>query len=103
MIKEEVIIDLDDTGKSFIPVTKDLRLSLSLRNWQLQRRRTNKGVEEWEGYRFYMTLDSAIKDIIHVGISKENFDSLSSYAAAQNKVIKHLVKQLAPEYKLEKV
>jgi hypothetical protein len=103
MIKEEEIVELDDNVKSFIPVTKDMRLSMSPRNWQLQRKRMNKGVEEWEGFRYYMTLENAVKDIIHVGISKENFDSLASYAQAQNKVLKHIAKQLSPEYKLEKV
>jgi len=103
MIKEEEIIELDDNVKSFIPVTKDLRLSMSPRNWQLQRKRVVKGIEEWESFRYYMTLDNAVKDVIHVGLSKENFNSLAAYSEAQHKVIKHIAKQLAPEYKVEKV
>ena len=103
MIKEEEIIELDDNVKSFIPVTKELRLSLSPRNWQLQRKRVVKGIDEWKSFRYYMTLESAVKDVIHVGLSKENFNSLATYAEAQNRVIKYIAKQLSPEYKIEKV
>ena len=103
MRKEEEIVELDDNGKSYLPINKDMRLTMSPRNWQLQKRRVVKEVEEWTAFRYYISLDSALKDIIHINISKENFNSIDSFAQAQNKVIRHITKLFAPEYKVEKV
>ena len=103
MRKEEEIIELDDNGKSFLPVGKDMRLLLSARNWQLQKKRVVKDVEEWSSFRYYVSMDSALKDLIHIGLSKENFNSMDSFLQAQNKVIKNITKLFAPEFKVTKV
>ena len=103
MRKEEEIIELDDNGKSFLPVGKDMRLLLSARNWQLQKKRVVKDVEEWSSFRYYVSMDSALKDLMQIGLSKENFNSMDSFLQAQNKVIKNITKMFSPEYKLTKV
>ena len=84
-----------------------MRLAISQRNWQLQKLVINQegkdaGKEQWISFRFYISLESALKDVVHINTSKEKFNSIPTLIRANTTVIEELSKALSPHYKLEK-
>lgn len=100
--------ELKDDGKSYVQIDDDLRLLMSPRNWQLQKKLVaqsdtksqNKGDVTWASFKYYMTLQSALKDIIHISTSKEFFNSAQTMLNANERVINKLSKAFSPEYEL---
>lgn len=108
---DDVDFELNDNGKSYVQVDDDLRLIMSPRNWQLQKlliaqsdtKSQKKGAENWSSFRYYMTLESALKDIVHIKTSKQFFNSAQAMLKANEAVISGLVKAFSPEYTITKV
>ena len=102
--------ELNDEGKSFINVSDDMRLVMTARNWQLQKKliagsdtkTQKKGDINWSAFRYYMTLDSALNDIIHIMTSKEIFNDAKGLIEADAKVIKHISSVFSANYELIK-
>ena len=69
--------ELDDSGKSYIEVDEDLRLLMTHRNWQLQKKLVAKenarvvGKVTWQSFRYYTSLNGALKDLVHIKIKRE--------------------------------
>lgn len=100
---EEEIVSLDDTPKSYIDVADDLRLTISARNWQLQKKTVaqsgkNKGVTTWSSFRYYTSLQSALNDVVHIGLSKQKFNTLQSFLEAHTRVISSIKEALSPDF-----
>ena len=106
MDKQE--FELQDEGKSYVQISDDMRLSMSPRNWQLQKKlvaqsdtnNQSKGDTSWVSFKWYTQLDSALKDIIHINTSKEFFNDATSFIQANNKVINDIKKAFTPDYNL---
>ena len=111
MKSDDVEYELDDKGKSYVEVGDDLRLLMSHRNWQLQKRmvaqsdtkKQKKGDVNWSSFRYYITLQGALKDIIHIRTSKVFFKDAQGLIDANNKVIKELCQVFSPEYEITPV
>jgi hypothetical protein len=103
--------ELADEGKSYVEVDNDLRLLMSPRNWQLQKKLVaqsdtkaqKKGDVNWVSFKYYVTLNSALKDLIHIKMSKEVFNSAETMLKAHEKVINDIKQVFYPEYKIERV
>lgn len=98
--------ELDDNGKSYIEIDETMRLSISPRNWQLQKKQTAKigkqaGVTTWTAFRYYMTLQGALNDIIHIKTAQENFRSVQGLIDANAKVINNLSQAFSPDYEIK--
>lgn len=100
---DEIEYDLDDEGKSFLPVDDTLRLVMSPRNWQLQKlHHSKKDGEVWSSFRYYVSLNSALKDIMHIKLAKESFNSAKSFLAASDAVINDITNKFTPQFKIKK-
>ena len=110
MKTEQDDFELNDEGKSFINVSDDMRLTMTARNWQLQKKliagsdtkAQKKGDINWSSFRYYMTLESALNDVIHIMTSKESFNDAKGLLQANAKVIKHIVSVFNADYELVK-
>ena len=97
---------LDDDGKSYIQVSDDMRLMMSPRNWQLQKKMIAKtdtkkqkaGDISFTSFRYYVSLESALKDIVHIKTAKESFNTAQGLSEANGKVIAELCKAFSPKY-----
>lgn len=99
----EIEYDLEDEGKSFIPVDDSLRLIISPRNWQLQKlHHSQKEGDVWSSFRYYVSLNSALKDIIHIKLAKESFNSAKTFLDASDRVINDLASKFSPQYEIRK-
>lgn len=97
--------ELDDNGKSYIMIDDSMRLAISSRNWQLQKKQialTGKeaGKVSWIAFRYYTSLQSALNDIVHIKTAQENFKTVQGLIEANTKVINELVEAFSPEYKI---
>lgn len=98
--------ELDDNGKSYIMIDDTTRLTITPRNWQLQKKQVagndskEVGKVTWTAFRYYVSLQSALNDVIHIKTANENFKSVQELIDANAKVIKELSAALYPEYKL---
>ena len=98
--------ELKDTGKSFVVLDDDTRLLMSPRNWQLQNKLIAKanskepGKVTWSSHRYYTTLESALKDIIHIKTSQEVFKTATELLEANQRVINKLKEAFLPTYTL---
>jgi len=96
--------ELDDNAKSYIDIDSDYRLVMSQRNWQLAKKMVagenakNAGEISYSSFRYYTTLSSAIKDIIHIKLASEKFKTLEGLVDAQAKVINEVSQALNPTY-----
>ena len=107
MKKDEEIFELADEGKSYIEIDDEFRLLMSPRNWQLQKKIIAKsdtdsqkaGDVSWASFNWFMTLESALKTILHIKVSKTKFNDVQSFLKANEKAIKELSAALSPEYK----
>lgn len=110
MKHDDVDFELNDNGKSYVQVDDDLRLIMSPRNWQLQKlliaqsdtKSQKKGTETWSSFRYYMTLENALKDIIHIKTSRQFFKSSEGMLKANEAVINSIKEAFSPEYKITK-
>ena len=99
--------ELDDSGKSYIQFDDELRLLMSPRNWQLQKKLISKeqakevGKVTWQTFRYYMTLQGALKDLVHIKIAKEKFSTVNEFVEANTKVINEIKKAFFPDYTIE--
>ena len=98
--------ELDDNGKSYIMIDDATRLTITPRNWQLQKKQIagndskEAGKVTWTAFRYYVSLQSALNDVIHIKTASENFRSVQGLLDANAKVIKELTDALSPEYKV---
>jgi len=98
--------ELDDNGKSYIMIDETTRLTITPRNWQLQKKQIagekskEAGQVSWVAFRYYTSLQNALKDVIHIKTSNENFKSVQELIEANSRVIKELSDALYPDYKL---
>ena len=98
--------ELDDNGKSYIMIDDATRLTITPRNWQLQKKQIagndskEAGKVTWTAFRYYVSLQSALNDVIHIKTANENFKSVQELIDANAKVVKDLSDALYPEYKL---
>ena len=99
-----MIDDLDDVGESYISINDNMRLLISPRNWQLQKKVVAKenskvaGKVSWVSFRYYVSLSSAINDIIHISVAKELFKDVNGLIVATNKVVQDLQEKFSPTY-----
>ena len=101
---KEIEYDLEDEGKSFIPIDDSLRLIISPRNWQLQKlHHSKKEGDVWASFRYYVSLNSALKDIAHIKLAKESFNSAKTFLEASNRVINDISNKFSPEHEIRKV
>ena len=106
MMEEE--FELDDSGKSFIEVDDELRLLMTHRNWQLQKKLIAKenakvvGKVTWQSFRYYTSLNGALKDLVHIKLSREKFSSLHELIEANNRVFEEMKQVFLPDYTIEK-
>lgn len=106
MKTEDIDYELAEEGKSYIVIDDELRLTMSARNWQLQKKLVantdtklqKKGDVSWTSFRYYMSLENALKDIIHIKTSKEFFNDAKGLIEANAKVIKQLSKAFNQDY-----
>ena len=111
MKKDDVEFELDDKGKSYVMIDDDMRLLMSPRNWQLQKRliaqtdtpSQKKGDVNWTSFKYYITLQGALKDIIHIRTSKIFFNDAQGLVRANNKVITELCQAFSPEFEIKAV
>ena len=98
--------ELDDNGKSYIMIDDTTRLTITPRNWQLQKKQVagekskEAGQVTWTAFRYYVSLQSALNDVIHIKTANENFKSVQELIDANAKVVKELSDALYPDYKL---
>jgi hypothetical protein len=96
--------ELDDGGTSYIQISADMRLLMAHRNWQLQKRfvRGEKSKDAnkvvWTSFRYYMSLESALNDIIQIKTASEVFKDVKGLIAANKKVVEELKKLFYPKY-----
>jgi len=108
-MKEEKEFELDDNAKSFIDIDDDYRLVMSSRNWQLAKKQVagekskTAGEITYISFRYYTTLGSAIKDLIHIKLAESKFKTLQGFAEAQQKVINEISAALKPTYEISEV
>lgn len=100
----DIEYQLEDEGKSFIPIDETTRLAISPRNWQLQKlHKSKKGEDTWSAFRYYVSLNNALKDIVHIKLAKESFNSANTFLEASNKVINDISSKFSPSYEIRKV
>ena len=80
MIEEE--FELDDSGKSY-----NARVV---------------GKVTWQSFRYYTSLNGALKDLVHIKLSREKFSSLHELIEANNRVFEEMKQVFLPEYIIEK-
>lgn len=95
--------DLSDDGKSYVPIDDDTRLLITPRNWQLQKKTVAQsgkdiGKVTWIAFRYYVSLQNAINDIVHIKTAQETFRTAQGLIEANRKVIAEISKAFAPEY-----
>lgn len=96
--------ELDDNGKSYIMIDETTRLTITPRNWQLQKKQVagekskEAGQVTWTAFRYYVSLQSALNDVIHIKTAQEDFKSVQELIEANAKVISALSKSLSPNY-----
>ena len=98
--------ELSDEGKSFVMINSDMRLTMSPRNWQLQKKTvaktTTKNQKEgeilWTSFMYFTSFDTALKHTVHINTAREFFKDAQGLAKANAKVIKHLTALFSPEY-----
>jgi hypothetical protein len=96
--------ELDDNGKSFVMIDDTLRLCITPRNWQLQKKQIagkeskEVGKVSWTAFRYYVSLQSALNDIVHIKTAQEDFKSVQGLIDANAKVINALSKSFSPSY-----
>jgi hypothetical protein len=111
MIEKTKEFELDDEGKSYVQVDDDMRLIMSPRNWQLQKKiiaqsdtkNQKKGDETWISFKYFLTLESALNTIVHIKTAKEFFNDARTMQEANKKVINEIVKAFSPVYEIKKV
>lgn len=109
MKQDEVDFELSEEGKSFVMIGDDMRLTMSPRNWQLQKKmiaqsdtkNQKAGDVTWTSFRYYTRFESALNDIVHINTSKEFFNDARGLLEANAKVIKQLKDAFAPEYEIK--
>jgi hypothetical protein len=95
--------ELTDEAKSYLPIDQDLRLAITGRNWQLQKRNIagndskTPGKETWASFRYYTSLKSALTDIVHIKVAQETFRSAQGLIEANTRVIDGICKALSPK------
>jgi|APLak6261667474_1056061.scaffolds.fasta_scaffold01104_6 hypothetical protein len=96
--------ELDDNGKSYILIDDTTRLTITPRNWQLQKKQIagkdskEVGKVTWTAFRYYVSLQSALNDVIHIKTAQEDFKSVQELIEANAKVVNALSKSLSPTY-----
>lgn len=98
--------ELDDNGKSYIPIDENTRLMITPRNWQLQKKNIalsgkKEGEITWVTFRYYTSLNSALNDIVHIKVAQESFKTVQGLLEANTKVINELCKCFSPQYEIE--
>ena len=99
--------ELDDEGNSFVEINDSMRLLISPRNWQLQKKKVAKGNSKtpgavsWTSFRYYVSLTSAINDIIHINVAKEVFKDINGMIEANKKVVKEIQEIFSPTYSIQ--
>lgn len=98
--------ELSDEGRSHIQLDDDFRIVMNMRNWQLQKKKVaqsdtkdqKKGDVEWTTFRYYMTLQGCLNDVVHIKTSNIFFNDSQTMLAANAKVIAEICKAFAPKY-----
>lgn len=98
--------ELSDEAKSYLPIDDVLRLAIIPRNWQLQRKSVARegakaGQVTWSAFRYYVSMESALKDIVHIKVAQQTFRTAQGLVEANTRVINDLCKALSPSYKME--
>lgn len=107
-MKTEQEFELNDEAKSYIPMDAETRLAITPRNWQLQKRNvaiTGKKAGEisWTTFRYYTSLESALKDIVHIKTAQESFRTATGLLEANARVIKEISRAFSPQYEITEV
>jgi hypothetical protein len=98
--------ELDDNGKSYVMIDESMRLCITPRNWQLQKKQIagkdskEVGKVSWTAFRYYVSLQSALNDVVHIKTAQEDFKSIQGLIEANAKVISALSKSLSPTYEI---
>jgi hypothetical protein len=103
-------IELEEVGESYIVIDENMRLLMTTRNFQLQKKIVAKSDTEnqkagdvsWSSFNWFTSLDSAFKTIIRIKVSKHNFNDLQGLVEANTKVINELKQAFLPDYVITK-
>lgn len=96
--------ELNDEAKSYVPIDANMRLAITARNWQLQKRTVagddskNPGKETWTSFRYYTSFNGALNDIVHIKLAQETFRTAKGMLEANARVIDSLSMAFAPQY-----
>jgi len=103
-------IELEEVGESHIVIDESMRLLMTTRNFQLQKKIVAKsdtdkqkaGDVSWSSFNWFTSLDSALKTIIRIKVSKQNFNDVQGLIEANAKVINELRQVFLPDYVITK-
>ena len=104
--KDIIEDDLSDEGKSYVQIDADFRVLMGMRNWQLQKKivaqsdtkAQKKGDIQWSSFRYYMTLQGCLNDLVHIKTSNIFFNDSQTMLAANAKVIAEIRAAFSPHY-----
>lgn len=86
----------DEEGQSYVQIDEKLRLSMTLTGWQLQKKRETKKGIKWHSYRYYSSLESALRDLMYIKLSQELFTDTKTMMEANQKVIRQISSVFKP-------
>jgi hypothetical protein len=99
--------ELEDEAKSYVMIDEEMRLAITPRNWQLQKKSIalsgkNEGKVTWVAFRYYTSLNSALNDIMHIKMAQETFRTAKGMLEANQRVMDNISKAFDPEYRISK-
>ena len=78
-----------------IDLSKDRRIVGAERCWELQRRRTVKGTNRWEAYKWFPSFGMAVEEAVHADIRLHPAETLAEAIEAVDQLV-HRYAQLIP-------
>lgn len=95
--------ELEDEARSYIQIDDEMRLAITSRNWQLQKKSIaqsgkNEGKVTWLAFRYYTSLQNALNDIQHIKLAQQTFKTAQGMLEANHKVLAEISKAFAPQY-----
>ncbi len=83
-------------------IDSDNRIKGTKRAWELQKRRTHKGGQTWETYRWFNSFGSALEDAVHSEIRTHPAASLSEAIKAVSVIVQRYEQLIPSEYRIGK-